>query len=67
MSNLLNEIQKATDAGWIKNKPKRKSAAELGIKHATRIATRRAITSAVPGLLGSILSLVATQALNKKL
>ena len=61
MANLLNEIQKATDAGWVKNKPKRKSAAELGAKHSIKLVARRAITDSVPGLLGAVLALVAKE------
>lgn len=70
MKTLIDEIKTAQEAGWTgEKKPRsRKGAAELGAKHAARVATKRAVIDTVGNnTLGAILALLAGRLISKKI
>ena len=65
LENGQREDQVIQDKGWQK-KSKGQSAAKLGAKHTARVAAKRAIKDMVGNnLAGSILAMIASQAISK--
>lgn len=66
--SLIEEVKQAREAGFVAPKRKRKSAAELGTKHAAKVAATRAVKDVLGnGIIGQIASVLMRDQINKGL